>query len=255
MIMLHVRRNFNVVVLALVTLLMSPMLMPASSTNRTMLSALGGSDAARINDHVGRDSKSSQTSPGDRPVVLKRQSIYAPHWTTEGGFQTELYLRNVHLERPVTAEVSLLVNQGRLRLDPIEIGPLQTVSLDVGASLSQLGVSASQTGGAIIDFEAESAGQMSAYAQVLDTERSLAFDFHFLPISNSKSGPLEAVTWYYSKDTEAFIALQNTKHRPVSALTTVFVSGKATSLGKTELQPNETAIIKLSWSAKHRGVE
>lgn len=240
MIIPHVRRNFNSFAFSLVSLLaVGPVL---------MLASVGDVRAPRLGRDVGMTSNTEKPSPrssSERAVALKHQRIYAPHWTTERGSRTELYIRNVHVERPVIARVSLLVSQEKLPLDPLEIGPLQTASLDVGATLSRLGVSESQTGGATIDFQAESATQVSAYAQIVDTQRSLGFDFPFLPRSDSKAGPLEAVTWYYSEDTQGFVALQNTNDGPVSTLTTVFVSGNEMSLGTNELGPNEIAVVKL----------
>jgi hypothetical protein len=198
----------------------------------------------------GVDAHGDSSKPAQQPQTVKQQSgkpqrVFAPHWTTEDGFQTLVYIRNVHIERAVTTRLSLVLDHRTITLALTHIEPLQTISIDVAKALAENGEKTEQSGGATIDFEAESAGQINAYAQILDTTRSLGFSFPFSPDGSSAPGPLEAVALYYGKNTDAFIAFQNTTDKEAIALPTVFVSGRVITLGKKPLKPHEAATIKL----------
>ena len=178
-------------------------------------------------------------------IEKKPQRIFAPHWTTEEDFSTTIYIRNVHVTQALTARVSLVLDHRTVALPDIFVDSLQTVALDVKKALIETGQNPEQSGGAVIDFEAESAGAVNAYAQVLDTNRSLSFSFPFMQDGAPASGPLDAVAWYYNRNTNASIALQNTTDTKTTVTLTIFVSGRAISLGKRQLNPHETTKIKL----------
>src|SRR5215218_1307513 len=43
-------------------------------------------------------------------IAKKPHRIFAPHWITEGGLQTTIYIRNVHIQDAVTAKLSLILD-------------------------------------------------------------------------------------------------------------------------------------------------
>ncbi len=178
-------------------------------------------------------------------VEKKPQRVFAPHWTTEATYSTTLYIRNVHFTQSVIAKVSLILDHRIIALPDTLIDSLQTVSIDVKKALLDSGERAEQSGGTVIDFEAESAGAINAYAQVLDTVRSLSFSFPFVEDGAPASGPLDAVAWYYSKSTDALVALQNTTDEEAAASVTIFVSGQPIDLGTRQLKPHEVVAVKL----------
>ena len=125
-----------------------------------------------------------EQTPGskmDRQRLDKPQTIFAPRWTSEDGFQTAVYIRNVHVERTVTAVAFSYSRSPHNNLPPIRVDSLQTVSIDVGKALADNGEKVEQSGSAIIEFDAEASGQINAYAQMLDTAKSLSFSFPFIP--------------------------------------------------------------------------
>jgi len=178
-------------------------------------------------------------------IEKKPQRVFAPHWTTEATYFTTLYIRNVHFTQPIITRVSLILDNRTIALPGIFVDSLQTVSVNVQKALLDSGESAAQSGGAVIDFEAESAGAINAYAQVLDTTRSLSFSFPFVEDGAPASGPLDGVAWYYSKSTDAFVALQNTTDEETSASLTTLVSGQAIELGTQHLKPHEVVAVML----------
>lgn len=113
-------------------------------------------------------------------IEKKHQRVFAPHWTTEATYSTTVYIRNVHITQAVLAKVSLILDHRTIALPDTFVDSLQTVSVDVEKALRESGERTEQSGGAAIDFEAESAGAINAYAQVLDTTRSLSFSFPFM---------------------------------------------------------------------------
>ena len=171
--------------------------------------------------------------------------VYAPHWSNESGLSTTIFIRNVQINRALTAKVSLTLNHRTVTLPQTRVDSLQTIAIDLAKELADRGERVEQSGGAIIDFEAQSAGAVNAHAQVLDTTKGISFTFPFMLDGSSAPGPLEAVAWYFGNNTDAFIALQNTTAIPTTAVLTMFVSGRAISLGQRQLKPHEVTTIKL----------
>lgn len=196
------------------------------------------------NSEQSQSSPQSSVTPPTR-VASKPQRLFAPHWTTQDGFQTTIYIRNVHIEQAVSATLSLVLDGRTITLPPTQIDPMQTISIDVTNALADSGEKLDQSGGATIDFEGESAGQLNAAAHVLDSAASLGFTFPFSPDGSTISGSLEGVAFYYGKNTDGFIALQNTTEKETAALPTIFVSGREISLGRKPLKPGEAATIKI----------
>ena len=85
-------------------------------------------------------------------VVTKPQQVFDPYWTTEKGFATTIYIRNVHIDQSIKATVSLILPRRTIALPQTHIGPLQTVSIEVGKALLDRGEKLGQTGGAVIDL-------------------------------------------------------------------------------------------------------
>ena len=178
-------------------------------------------------------------------IEKKPQRVFAPHWTTEENFSTTIYIRNVHISQATIARTSLILDHRTIMLPDTFVDSLQTVALDVKKALVESGENPEQSGGAVIDFEAESAGAVNAYAQVLDTTRSLSFSFPFMQDGAPASAPLDAVAWFYSNQTDAFVALQNTREKETTASLTIFVSGRPISLGSRVLKPHEVTTVQI----------
>jgi hypothetical protein len=149
------------------------------------------------------------------------------------------------VSQPLTASVSLILIDRTIALPEIDVDALQTVAIDVGQSLSDNHQPPEGSGAAVIDFEAESAGAVNTYAQVLNTPKSLAFTFPFMQDGAPAAGPLDGVAWYYGTGSEAFFALQNTTENETTAIPTVFSSGKETRLDPIRLAPHQAATVKL----------
>lgn len=191
-----------------------------------------------------------QGLPFNVPPVETRY-LFAPHWTSQGGFKTTVYIRNVHIEQALTVKLSLVLGQGMLDLGSQSIGAQQTIAVDINQSLTNRGQNPYQDGAAVIEFEGQSVGQVNAFAHVVDTRRSLSFTFPFLEVlSSQKAAPLEGVAWYHGDDCQAFVGLQNTTDKTAVARVTAFVSGRTTVLGDTTLSSYGTAIVKIPKPAK-----
>ena len=201
---------------------------------------------------VSAQNEPQEHSSGHQALEIEKkpQRVFAPHWTTEATYSTMLYIRNVHVAQAVIAKVSLILDHHTIILPGILVDSLQTVALDLKKALQESGEAAEQSGGGVIEFEAESAGAINAYAHVLDITRSLSFSFPFIEDGSPASVPLDAVAWYYSKDTDALVALQNTTDVEISASMTIFVSGRPIDLGKNHLKPHEVVILKVASPAE-----
>lgn len=151
----------------------------------------------------------------------------------------------MHIEQAVRATISLVLPHRAIRLPETPIEALQTVAIDVGKALLENGEKAEQTGAAIVEVADGAAGSVNAYAHVLDLTKSLSFSFPFLQSSPSEATPLDAVAWYFNKQTDGFIAMQNTTDSPVVVVPTLLFSGKRVNLGTKRLQAHEAVTIQL----------
>jgi hypothetical protein len=184
-------------------------------------------------------------SPQPTQTEGKPQRIFAPHWTTEGSLYTTVFVRNTHLEQVAGVTVSLVLPQRTIRLPETRLDAQQTVAIDVERALLENGEKVEQAGAAFIDVEDGATGSISAYAQVLDVSNSLSFSFPFMQGGASDATPLDAVAWYFSPRTDAFIALQNTTDAVVIATPAVQFSGNWVNLGKRRLQAHEAVTLQL----------
>lgn len=194
-----------------------------------------------------QDSTAS-VNTSDKPtddLVDKQQRIFAPHWSTEGGFTSVIYIRNVQVDRAVIVQVSLILKNRILTLSQTKIDSLQTTTINLASVLAKRGEISEQSGAAVITFAAPSAGAVNAYAHVLDSARSLSLSFPFIEGRTNVSSPLNAVAWFYSRDTDAFVSLQNTTNEAATVTPTLFITGRAVSLGEKRLKPYQAITIKL----------
>ena len=189
----------------------------------------------------------SAQAPGAGPnePPFRPQRVYLPHWSNEQGFSTTIFIRNVNIKHAVNAKLSLILDQRTVTLAPINIPALQTVPVDIAQALNARHEDDSRSGGAFIDFEAQSAGSVNAYAQVLDTNKSLSFSFPFMERITSVAGPFEAVAFFYSKKTDGYVALQNTTDAAVTVTPTAFYADRIINLGHRQIPSHQTVMIKL----------
>jgi hypothetical protein len=184
-------------------------------------------------------------------LVNQSHRTFAPYWSNEDALTT-IFIRNIDIRQGVSARLSLILKHRTVTLPQTYIDSLQTISIDLAQALIGIGERPGQSGGAYLEFEAESDSALVAYAQVLNADKGLIFNFPFLsgrtpamPGGPTYPGPLEAVAWYLNKKTDAFVALQNTTDKPATTTVTMFVSGRAISLGQRQLRPLEVTTIKL----------
>ncbi len=181
--------------------------------------------------------------PNEPPFLPQR--VYLPHWSNEEGFSTTVFIRNVNIKYAVNAKLSLILNHRTLTLASINIPALQTVPVDIAQALIAQGEQDKQSGGAVIDFDASSAGSVNAYAQVLDTSKSLSLSLPFMESATSVAGPLEAVAFCYSKKTDGYVALQNTTDAAVTVTPTAIYASQTVNLGQQQIPARQRLTVKL----------
>ena len=187
--------------------------------------------------------KAPSAGPNEPPI--KPQRVYLPHWSNEDGFSTTIFIRNVNIQSAVNAKLSLILDRRTLTLASINIPALQTVPVDIAQALIAQGELDKQSGGAVIDFDASSAGSVNAYAQVLDTSKSLSLSLPFMESATSVAGPLEAVAFCYSKKTDGYVALQNTTDAAVTVTPIAVYASQTVNLGQQQIPAHQRLTIKL----------
>ena len=99
------------------------------------------------------------------------------------------------------------------------------------------------SGAAEIRYAGVTESVFGANLTVLNTEKSLIYDFQFrMPEMSSR---LEGLWWFYDEHTDGFIAVQNTSDDVVTATPTFYAQQRPHQLEPLHLQPHEMRLIQL----------
>jgi hypothetical protein len=196
-------------------------------------------------------------------IIDSPQRIYLPRWSTENGFRTLFYLHNAHISKQITARVSLVLAKQVIPLPESSVGAQKTVEVDIGQALLQSGEYDERSGAAIIDFIAPSGGALNARAQVINTSKSLSFNFPFMErysekqalgtsdqsavkVDNARqTNQLNGVLWSTNQRADGYISLQNASNKMVLAEPALYIGERAISLGARRIRPNQALTINI----------
>jgi hypothetical protein len=149
------------------------------------------------------------------------------------------------MNNAVRVRLSLMLRHRTVELPEQPIDAAQTISINIGNELAARGLPVERQGYAVLDYTANSAGGINAYSQVINESKSLSFSFPFMRGGAGRTGPLDAVAWYYDHSTDAFVSLLNTTDQPVTVTPSLFINGQAQTFPAKRLRPRESATIKL----------
>ena len=157
--------------------------------------------------------KPASSSPTKRPDVAHEN--FAPYWTAELGWHTELQLRNNLTQRDLTVTPVLHLADGRaLQLSPVTIPSATAVSVQVSQELLRVApelVDKLDTFGSL-SFLYTSPGARNLYASVMvHTDRQpIGYHVDAFPLAkDSPAGSREGIWWLPYSQTKDFLVLSN----------------------------------------------
>ena len=169
--------------------------------------------------------------------------IAAPYWSVEKGFVSTIEMKNYHVEEPLTITPILYPLDGpEIILTPITLNPSETRMLNINEVLASYGKQFT-VGAAVIKYSQLTEGVFGANLTVLNAPKSLIYNFQFrLP---EKTPRLEGLWWFYDKQTDGFVAIQNTSDKNVTVVPTLYVHEQRRQLQLVQLQPHQMKLIEL----------
>ena len=169
--------------------------------------------------------------------------IAAPYWSVDNGFVSTIEMKNYHVTDPLTITPILYPVDGpEIVLTPVTLNPSETKLLNINDALASSGKHFT-VGAAELRCNQLTEGVFGANLTVLNASRSLIYNFQFrLPEMSSR---LEGLWWFYDKNTDGFVAVQNTSDKNVTVVPTLYVRERPYHLDLLQLGPHKTKIIEL----------
>jgi len=143
------------------------------------------------------------------------QKLWGIFWTAESGFTSTLEMKNNLAEDPLRVGISLYFANGEeYALDPVQLGPRQTTSIDLNRIIASLPNSvagrAGKEGTLEVEFEAPTPSALMGSVSVRNEEWGSAWNFFLYPRNaEATAAALRGVFWFNDKETDGFVALQN----------------------------------------------
>jgi hypothetical protein len=146
---------------------------------------------------------------------LKDFEQFAPYWTAEGGWHTELQLRNNLASGNLVVTPSLRTADGtETALNPITLLPGEVQSVDLNKALtavnSNLAGKANAYGSIVIRYNSKGLRNLYASVMVHDTGRPIMYHLDAASqASKYVSGSREGIWWLPTKTTRDYLILTN----------------------------------------------
>lgn len=187
--------------------------------------------------------------------LSKPQESYAPYWTSEPGWTTELELKNNLLKAPLTVTPVLRLASGKeIALDPVTIPSNTSLSVWVNEGLlahaSDLLSQPGSYGSVVFRYTSPSAGNL--YANVLLSIHGEPISFpmlahaHWDNLQRKQPGSLEGIWWQPRANlNDVLVFTNNSDAKIVGTLTVSDASGKQSKQSLT-LGPRQTRRLSTS---------
>lgn len=221
------------IALVLLTLLIGPTLIHPSAANSKRIVTI--------------------SSPSlDAPTnILQQQPIpqemFSTYFLTGEGFGSKLIVRNQRIDMSVDVTPILLVDRGReISLDPVTIEASRSVTVDLNQALADLGESNVKSGGLVLRYSFPERGPVSATVTINHAADKLSLMSPVMGREEFMSNTQEGVFWLPDKQTDVFVAVQNTSPQSRRVMPTLFIAGRQVQLNEITLASQETSFLNLN---------
>ncbi len=196
---------------------------------------------------LGQSQNSKPASGGSKVAshvpIPSAHEQFAPYWTTEAGWRSELQLRNNLAAGNLTVTPVLRAADGtEFPLSPVTIAPNEIKSVDVSDAVSKTAPQLMSAYGSVV-FRYTSVAMRNLYAAVMvfDSGHPLAFHFDaFVQATDYDAGSREGIWWLPNATAKDYFLLTNNSPQPLQATLTLFDAKGKSSAQQIALQPKTT---------------
>lgn len=174
------------------------------------------------------------------------QELFGAYFLNGNGL-SKLIVRNQRIDVPVAVTPVMLVDKGReIQLDPVSLNPNRSLTIDLSQALEDKSAKDIKFGGLVLRYAFPDTGPLDATVTINHSKDKLSLMSPIMGRAEFMSSIQEGVFWLPDKQTEAFVALQNTSSKSRRVTPTLFVAGRPVPLAKITLAPRETSLLNLN---------
>lgn len=166
-------------------------------------------------------------------IEAKDYEQFAPYWTAESGWRTELQMRNNRAQGDLTVTPVLRSESGsEFPLAPVVIAPNEIKSVDVSQAITtQAPELAGGYGSVVFRYHTGSMRNLYAAVMVYDEGHPIVFHFDtFVEATDFDAGTREGVWWLPSATARDYLILTNNHRGPLATTLRLFdANGKSWS--------------------------
>ncbi|HEY1732439.1 MAG TPA: hypothetical protein VGG15_11850, partial [Terriglobales bacterium] len=153
------------------------------------------------------------------PPPAVSQELFAPYWTAEPGWHTELQLRNGRRSMQVVVTPILRLSSGQTySLTPVSINPSDVVSIDVRQELEKIAPQILDQpgtfGSVIVRFIAPNYGNINAAVMVHEMGQPIGYHIDaFAEDPDYTAGSREGIWWLPRAETKDNLIISNASNK------------------------------------------
>lgn len=189
------------------------------------------------------------------------QILWGPYWTVQPGFTSTLEMKNNRAEETLPVQVSLYFANGEeYYLDPMQLGPRQTVVIDLNHIIESLPASVAARAGREGTLEVVHNGAnfqaLMGSVSVTNPEQGIAWVFRLYPSApDFPVVPVRGLFWFPDENTDGFIAVQNASEEYIDVSPLFHIAGESHSAPSFRLAPGQGSKLELRKELRRLGLE
>ena len=190
----------------------------------------------------------------------KPQESFAPYWTAEPGWETEIQLRNNLAAGQLTVTPVLRSSEGKeITLDPVVIPSHQAASVDVGSALVKHSADLTNQpfsfGSVTLRYTALHVRNLSAALMIHMHGQPIGYHIDAYPISSkSVAGSVEGIWWQPHSGVKYVLAFSNSSNETVRGTLLLFDSAGKRWSKAAVLAPHQTQRMAIGELLKLAGL-
>ncbi len=207
---------------------------------------------ALANPAPGQSQNSQPASGGSKVAshvpIPSAHEQFAPYWTTEAGWRSELQLRNNLAAGNLTVTPFLRAVDGtEFPLPPVTIAPNEVKSVDVSDAVNKTAPQLMGTYGSVV-FRYTSVAMRNLYAAVMvfDSGHPIAFHFDaFVEATDFDAGSREGIWWLPNATATDQLILTNDNEKPLPVTLRLYDATGKTWNQPLSLQPKTVSLYSV----------
>ena len=187
-------------------------------------------------------------------------AVWSPYWTVQPGFTSTMEMKNNRAKETLRVVVSLYFAGGEeYHLDPILLGPRQTIVMNLNRVVESLPVSvaerATKEGTAEVKFGGPNNAALMGSISVTNPERGIAWNFRLYPVKPTLAvTPVRGLFWFPDEDTDGFVAVQNASEEFITVLPKLQIASAFYSLAPISLGSGQGFKLELRKELRKLGL-